>query len=132
MSISKIIKTITLAGTIVCCSSCVIEEGRDLFRDTSWESTEHPLGPLDVDTLTVEFLTNGTIILNTTSKTASTSLSDTYLHDDCTAVLNGLTLNVEGIDITFVEMHYGKDVAFILWRPEDVLKPFTTALYRKR
>ena len=131
MSISKIIKTVTLTATIVCCNSCIFEEGRDLFRNTSWECTEFPLGPLNVDTLTVEFLANGTVVLNATSKTVS-RISSTYLHDDCTAVLNGLGLSIDGVEVTFTEMHYGKDVAFILWRPEDVLKPFTTALYRKR
>lgn len=131
MLTSKIIKAVTLAAIIICCNSCIFEEGRDLFRNTSWECTEFPLGPLDVDTLTVEFLANGNVVLNATSKTVS-RVSSTYLHDDSTAVLNGLVLSIDGIEVTFTEMHYNNEVAFILWRPEDVLKPFTTALYRKR
>ncbi len=130
MSKSKLISFILLIVIMICSNSCVVEGGCDLFRNTKWECNEYPLGPLDAEIMTVQFLANNVVILNTVSQTTSKSISGTYLHNDRTAILNDLSFEIDNTEITFIEVHYNNDVAFILWRAEGILMPFTTALHR--
>ena len=133
-------------------ASCVYDAPGDKFFRTLWHSEEIPLGPFDVSSLTLEFLCNGGISIKTSyspdteqyaedeiSITARQNASVTpdirtiygrYEPDGTTAVLEDLQITLDDIDIIFIEAHRSGDTLFLLWRIEDSLYPFTTALHR--
>ena len=45
-------------------------------------------------------------------------------------MLEGLTISLQGREITFIEAHRNDDTLFLLWRVEDSVYPFTTAMHR--
>lgn len=123
-------------------NSCIFDSVSDNFYQTRWYSEEAPLGPFNVSTLTLEFLCNGEVILNTTGATGmsdqdlTTDLSNTYNlsgkyypYDD-TAVLERLSATFGDHTVTFIKANRSGDTLFLLWRIEDSVYPFTTALRR--
>ena len=68
------------------------------------------------------------------------TLHGRYCADGSTAVLQGLSVSFgvngpgaskasDGLDVTFVEAHLSGKTLFLLWRIQDTLYPFTTALH---
>ena len=139
-------------ATIFLFTSCIYDASGDKFYRTLWHSEEIPLGPFDVSSLTLEFLCNDGISIKTSyspdtepyaederSITSKPDISATpdirtiygrYEPDGTTAVLENLQITLDDIDITFIEAHRSGDTLFLLWRIEDSLYPFTTALHR--
>lgn len=129
-------------------TSCIFEKppGDDFYR-TMWKSDEIPLGPLDAKTIILEFLCYEAVRIQIDD---NPSIYGTYSPDGATTVLNnlrtyfdssnGLILtgddpvngtSAEGsITVTFIEAHRNGDTLFLLWRVEDAVYPFTTAMHR--
>ena len=55
----------------------------------------------------------------------------TYSPDGNVAVLDEVIAVVDGINVSFVEAHRNGDTLFLLWRPEGMMYPFTTAMERR-
>ena len=137
--------SIPLAAMLIS-TSCIYDAPGDKFYRTLWYSEEIPLGPFDVTSLTMEFLCNECISIQTTnehnssgesltatdSKSAPelTTIYGRYEPDGGTAVLVDLQIRLQNVNITFIEAHRSGDTLFLLWRIEDSLYPFTTALHR--
>lgn len=113
-------------------NSCIHEGACDRFQKTLWHSSEVPLGPLDVSSLTLEFLSNGLVSIQTTSTRSADGMHicGHYEHNGTTAILQNLSFTIDDIRITFIEAEKSGDVLFLLWRVENMLYPFTTALNR--
>lgn len=121
-------------------TSCIFDSPcDDEFYRTLWESDEIPLGPFDVSSMTVEFLCNECVEIKTIGN--SRTIYGTYAFDGMTATFNDLTLYLNMTDtegetipgdytVTFLEAHLNGDTLFLLWRVENMLHPFTTALHR--
>ena len=126
-------------------TSCIFDspQGDDFYR-TLWESDEVPLGPFKVSTMTLEFLCNDGV---------SICLDDdlvvfgTYESDSGTATFANLEVLFENdgnlkdagkgvagqnldITVTFIEAHRNGNTLFLLWRVQNAVYPFTTALHR--
>ena len=110
-------------------NSCIFEAPGDEFYRTLWSSSEVPLGPLDVDELTLEFLCSNKVTIKDGNGTIIAYGS--YDPDGRTAVFTDIVATIDDTTITFLEAHLDDDVLFLLWRPDDMLYPFTTALTRK-
>ena len=132
----KEIIAVSLAGMTA--ASCIYDSPQDdEFYRTLWTSDEVPLGPFEVSSLTLEFLCNEcTSITATSSKDSLSGEKDTltiygtYHYDGLTAALNGLSIEINGYTLTFIEAHRNHDVLFLIWQAEDIYYPFTTALQR--
>lgn len=115
-------------------TSCIYDTPpEDEFYRTLWKSDNVPLGPFDASELTLEFLCGQSAMVKTTSASglvAGRSVSGTYDFNGNTAVFNGLEITYESATITFLEAHRNGDTLFLLWRVEDMLYPFTTAMRR--
>lgn len=138
--------------------SCIYDStAGDEFYRTLWKSDETPLGPFDASALTLEFLCGEQVSIKTTTAArgaAGPSTYGTYSFDGLTAIFCDLTLEYDASDVrtgvesladiigsegpgddgritvTFIEAHRNGDTLFLLWRIEDTLYPFTTALKR--
>lgn len=139
---------IICAFTVPCSvTSCIYEAPDDKFYRTLWKSEEVPLGPFDISTITLEFLYNGEAVVTLGKKTEAMPAGDEdstsmdkerivgyiygkYSPDDRTAVLEKLTIKLQDTEVTFIEAHHNGDILFLLWRVENSLYPFTTALHR--
>ncbi len=115
-------------------TSCIFDAPGDRFYRTLWRSSEVPLGPFPVDKLTLEFLCGQSISIEAEDTTSGIPVKTvrygTYENDGETAVLEGLTISLQGREITFMEAHRNDDTLFLLWRVEDSVYPFTTAMHR--
>lgn len=115
-------------------TSCIFDAPGDRFYRTLWRSSEVPLGPFSVDKLTLEFLCGQSISIEAEDTTSGIPVKTvrygTYENDGETAVLEGLTISLQGREITFMEAHRNDDTLFLLWRVEDSVYPFTTAMHR--
>lgn len=115
-------------------TSCIFDAPGDRFYRTLWRSSEVPLGPFSVDKLTLEFLCGQSISIEAEDTTSGIPVKTvrygTYENDGETAVLEGLTISLQGSEITFMEAHRNDDTLFLLWRVEDSVYPFTTAMHR--
>ena len=121
-------------------TSCIFDSPcDDEFYRTLWKSDEIPLGPFDVSSMTLEFLCNECVEIKTIGN--SRTIYGTYAFDGMTATFNDLTLYLNMTDtegetipgdytITFLEAHRNGDTLVLLWRVENMLHPFTTALHR--
>ena len=123
---------VSLAGCMLCATMCVyILPGEDVFARTSWESEQVPLGPMDVERLTISFNGDGSVAISADETVVGGHYD--YNDNDATAVLSGARLTVDGVDVTFIEADFSNDnLVFLLWRVEDILYPFTTPLHRVR
>lgn len=110
-------------------NSCIFEAPGDNFYRTLWNSSQVPLGPLDVDALTLEFLCGERITLKDGNGTIIAH--GTYSPDGNVAVLSEAIAVVNGVNVSFVEAHRNGDTLFLLWRPEGMIYPFTTAMERR-
>ncbi len=115
-------------------TSCIFDAPGDRFYRTLWRSSEVPLGPFSVDKLTLEFLCGQSISIEAEDTTSGIPVKTvrygTYENDGETAVLEGLSITLQGREITFMEAHRNDDTLFLLWRVEDSVYPFTTAMHR--
>ena len=134
--------SITLAASAILATSCIFDAPGDEFYQTLWHSEENPLGPFDISTLTLEFLCNGSVSITTTASPASAddgvqdqteaenpkTIYGEYSPDGAIAVLENLHITLRGLEVTFIEAHLSGDTLFLLWRIENSVYPFTTAL----
>lgn len=115
-------------------TSCIFDAPGDRFYRTLWRSSEVPLGPFSVDKLTLEFLCGQSISIEAEDTTSGIPVKivryGTYENDGETAVLEGLTISLQDREITFMEARRNGDTLFLLWRVEDSVYPFTTAMHR--
>ena len=116
-------------GVLLGANSCIFEAPGDKFFRTLWNSSQVPLGPMDVDALTLEFICGEKVTLKDGDGTIIAH--GTYSPDGNVAVLNELVAVVDGVTISFVEAHRNGDTLFLLWRPEGMMYPFTTAMQRR-
>lgn len=110
-------------------TSCIYEAPGDDFYRTMWNSSEVPLGPIDIEELTLEFLCGDKVTIK--DQDGIIIAHGTYAPDHHTAVFTGLTTVIDGLTVTFIEAHLDHDILFLLWRPDHMFYPFTTALQRK-
>lgn len=114
-------------------TSCIFDAPGDRFYRTLWRSSEFPLGPSSVDKLTLEFLCGQSISIVAEDTTSGTPVKTvrygTYENDGETAVLEGLTISLQGREITFMEARRNGDTLDLLWRTED--QDFTTVMHRR-
>ena len=103
---------------------------RDVYKNSIWTSTDRPLGPFDVEELTLRFEDGGTVVIVIDDKLV---LRGEYQDDGSVATLTGLQTVLEGITVTFIEIHMsgGDETLFLLWQVQRVFDPFTTALHRE-
>lgn len=109
-------------------SSCIFDGAGDKFYRTLWESSEVPLGPFEVEQLTLEFLCGESISIKVDD--ADMTLYGTYETDGETAVFHNLSLEIENFTITFIDANWGGETLFLRWRIENSVYPFTTAMHR--
>ena len=126
-----------MVGTAVCNTRCMYTfPGEDIFAESDWESDEVPLGPLDVTSLSLDFLDDGKVEIELVSDVAADDvdvliLEGEYSHNDATAIFDSISVTVDGLEVTFIEADWGnEDLLFLLWRVGDILHPFTTPLHR--
>lgn len=114
-------------------TSCIFDAPGDRFYRTLWRSSEFPLGPSSVDKLTLEFLCGQSVSIEAEDTTSGTPIKTvrygTYENDGETAVLEGLTISLQGREITFMEARRNGDTLDLLWRTED--QDFTTVMHRR-
>lgn len=137
-------KQIAMAATLVTLilvASCILNKatGENPFCKTEWISDESPLGPFEVATLTLTFGSGDSAVITLDN---GPSLKGTYGNDGTTATLSGMDARFSDtgrisdsgdgtITVTFIEAHRNGDTLFLLWRVQDAVYPFTTALRRK-
>ena len=114
-------------------TSCIYEAPGDQFYRTLWTAEGIQLGPFDISSLTLEFLCNGEVSITVTDKSRLISgyTYGTYTPDNTTAVLEGLTINIQNHEVTFMEAHRNGNTLLLLWEIEDSSNKFTTTLQRK-
>jgi hypothetical protein len=110
-------------------SSCIFEAPGDNFYRTLWSSSRVPLGPLYADALTLEFLCGERVTIKDSS--GIIIAHGTYSPDGNVAALEEVTAVINEVTIYFVEAHRSGDTLFLLWRPEGMMYPFTTAMERR-
>ena len=110
-------------------TSCIYDAPGDKFYRTLWKSSQVPLGPMTVDALTLEFLCGERVTLKDGS--GIIIAHGPYSPDGNVAVLDEVIAVVDGINVSFVEAHRNGDTLFLLWRPEGMMYPFTTAMERR-
>lgn len=120
---------IPLLAATLSLDSCIYEAPGDNFYRTMWSSSEVPLGPIDVEELTLEFLCGNKVTLK--NEDGIIIAYGNYYPDGRTVVFTDVTTIIDDISITFHEAHLNGDVLFLLWRPDDMFYPYTTALTRK-
>ena len=138
-------------------TSCIFDspQGDDFYR-TLWESDEVPLGPFKVSTMTLEFLCNDGVsicldddfaVFGTYESNSGTATfanlevlfeNDGNLKDAGKGVAGKEGIGDDGSDagqnlditVTFIEAHRNGNTLFLLWRVQNAVYPFTTALHR--
>lgn len=120
---------LTALAVLFGANSCIYEAPGDKFYRTLWNSSQVPLGPLDVDALTLEFLCGERVTLKDGS--GIIIAHGTYSPDGNVAVLGEVSAVVDEVTVSFVEAHRNGDTLFLLWRPDGMLYPFTTAMERR-
>ena len=121
--------TITTIASGLISSSCIFDSPQDdEFYRTLWKSDFAPLGPLEVNTLTVEFLCNNYISICTSPD--EVKIYGSYSCEGYKAVFQGLTLHLDGYEITFLEAERSGDYLFLTWSINVEVYPFTTTLHR--
>lgn len=139
-------RTIPLLAAAIIATSCIYDKpAGDEFYRTLWKSDEALPAPLDVSSLTLEFLCNEGISVTTAGSSASgttdrRTIYGTYSCDDLTATLQNLTLHLPSTDtsgpsgdntITFIEAHRNGDTLLLIWCSEDNPQTrFTTTMHR--
>ncbi len=115
-------------------TSCIFDAPGDRFYRTLWNSSEASFGTFSVDELRLEFLCGQSISIvvedNSSGVPVKTARYGSYETDGETAALKGLTISLQGSEITFMEAHRNDDTLFLIWRAEDSDQDFTTVMHR--
>ena len=119
---------ITAVTTAISLNSCIYEAPGDKFYRTLWNSSQIPLGPLDIEELTLEFLCGDKVTIKDGS--GIIIAHGTYDPDGNVAVFGDLIAVIDETTVSFVEAHRDGDTLFLLWRPDEMMYPFTTAMQR--
>ena len=128
--VPAIIRRGGLIAAALCNTMCVyIEEETEQLAGTLWRSDEVPLGPLGVTTLTLEFFSNGDVVLNLEMEETQENIIGHYDQDGLTATFSGVKASLRKVNVTFIEAHLNTNTLFLIWCVEDILYPFTTALH---
>lgn len=109
-------------------SSCIYEVPGDKFYRTLWNSSQAPLGQLDVDALTLEFLCGEKLTIKDGS--GIIIAHGTYTPNGNVAAFGGVTAVIDENIVNFVEAHRNGDTLFLIWKAEGTLHSFTTAMKR--
>lgn len=109
-------------------TSCIYEAPGDNFYRTLWNSSQVPLGPMNVNELELEFLCGERITIKDGS--GMIIAHGSYHPDGNVAVLSEVSAVIDEVTVSFVEAHRNGDTLFLLWRPEGMMYPFTTAMKR--
>ena len=109
-------------------TSCIFEDAGDRFYRTLWESTDVPLGPFSANELTLEFLCGNSISISTDNRAGASFGS--YDSNGQTAVFHDLTMEIDGLLVTFIDADLSGNTLFLRWRVENSVYPFTTAMHR--
>ncbi len=149
-TITSCLFPLILAATLTS-TSCIFDSPQvDEFHRTVWKSDKVPLGPFQVSTLTLEFYCNDGVSIRLDEDFI---ISGTYRSDGGTAIFTDLDVLFENdgkirdsgaestpdddgkdvgqnqeMTVTFIEAHRDGDTLFLLWRVENAVYPFTTAL----
>ena len=126
--ILDLIAVLSLLTASLAAASCIYDAPGDRFFRTLWKSTPDPLGPYVTEEITLEFLCDGQVTIK--NNDGVIIAYGPYAFDDAVAVFPDLTIVVDGVKITFMEAHRNGDTLFLLWRPDFMAYPFTTALNR--
>jgi hypothetical protein len=121
--------TLPIVAAALTGTSCIFEVPGDEFYRTLWTCYEVPLGPFEVEELTLEFLCENCISLKTGNSTIISY--GTYDSNEQTAIFHDLTMDMQGLTITFVDAQLSGKTLFLRWRVENSVYPFTTAMHRK-
>ena len=109
-------------------TSCIYDGAGDKFFRTLWECSETPLDTLDVNEITLEFLCGNAICLKT--DTFPGIAYGTYETDGTQAYFSGLSMEIKGIPVTFIDaVRYG-DTLHLRWKSKDSDLAFTTTMHR--
>lgn len=123
------IATYPLMAVALISTSCTFDSpSEDEFYQTLWESSEVPLGPFPIEELTLEFLSNQNVSIQT--GTDARTIYGRYEYYQTTSVFQNLILKSQGRTITFVDATLSGDILFLRWRIEDSVYPFTTPMHR--
>ena len=110
-------------------SSCIYEAPGDKFYRTLWHSSQISPDSLSADALTLEFLCGERVTIK--DGCGIIIAHGTYSPDGNIAALEEVTAVINEVTIYFVEAHRNSDTLFLLWRPEGMMYPFTTAMERR-
>lgn len=116
------------AMAVLSISSCIYEGSGDEFYRTLWECDETPLDTLDVNELRLEFLCGNAISIKT--NTFPGIAYGRYETDGARAYFNELSIEIEGIQITFIEADRSGDSLILRWKTESSDELFTTSMHR--
>jgi hypothetical protein len=126
---TNIITAVALcAAAVFGFSSCIFDAPGDKFYRTLWEADDVPLDPLPVNGLTLEFLCSNSICIST--DTRADAAFGTYACNDQTAVFQDLTLDSDGVLITFIDAQRSGDTLYLRWCTKGSPEPSTTAMHR--
>ena len=114
-------------------TSCIYDAPGDQFFRTLWTSEGVQLGPFEVSSLTLEFLCDEEVSITITDRSRQITgyTYGRYSPENMTAVLEGLRINIQNIEVTFIEAHRDGNTLFLVWKIEDSAYQFTTTLQRK-
>lgn len=114
-------------------TSCIYDAPGDQFFRTLWTSEGAPLETLDASSLTLEFLCDEEVSITITDRSRQITgyTYGRYSPENMTAVLEGLRINIQNIEVTFIEAHRDGNTLFLVWKIEDSAYQFTTTLQRK-
>lgn len=114
-------------------TSCIYDAPGDKFFRTLWTSEGAPLGPFEVSSLTLEFLCEEEVSITITDRSRQITgyTYGRYSPKNMTAVFEGLRINIQNIEVTFIEAHRDGNTLFLVWKIEDSAYQFTTTLQRK-
>lgn len=114
-------------------TSCIYDAPGDKFFRTLWTSEGAPLETLDASSLTLEFLCDEEVSITITDRSRQITgyTYGRYSPENMTAVLEGLRINIQNIEVTFIEAHRDGNTLFLVWKIEDSAYQFTTTLQRK-
>ena len=108
--------------------SCIFDAPGDKFYRTLWECAEVPMGPFDVNELTLEFLCGNAISIK--ADPSPGIVYGTYETDGETAIFHDLEFEIKGLTVTFVDAMWTGQTLFLRWRVENSVYPFTTSMHR--
>ena len=110
------------------CTSCIFEASDDEFFRTLWKSDNTPLDSFPVEELTLEFLCENGISLETSNSTIINY--GNYRSNGHTAEFYDLNIRLEGHTITFTDAQRSGNTLFLRWKTDDSSDLYTTTMRR--